>query len=432
MADLGSVGGGLQGIDTASPCVLTTVAAHGLADGDRISIGLPDGATTLCYVTATGYGGNQCALSGDSGCVNDLVIATGAVPAAGTPIVKLAHADFAVVAGINNYPAFASLEGPVADAVDFQQWLLTEAYVPHDQISLITSPNPPLVDPTPTLTEVSGAFGNLANKAALKPNFYLGRRFYIFLSGHGILPTRSGAPSFNETALLMANAGPITLGNHIGGYSYAEWFRAPGVFDEVLLFVDCCRDRMDAVALMPPVMTPLRPQRGPAKNFYAAATQMGSPSFEKPLGTPPQVRGVFSYSLMQALRSQSLCDATGMLTGQLLAAQLFRTVPALQGGQDPDIAYYADPAHDINIVARANPTLPTVCVNFADATLWGRTALLIGKNYPIPDASHMIDGAIWTLTLNSGLYTLKVLGRDDLSKPFEVTGKQEAQDVEFP
>jgi hypothetical protein len=347
-------------------------------------------------------------------------------------VVKLASDDYAVVAGINDYPAFTSLQGPVADAKEFRQWLLTEAYVPHDQIALITSPSPPLADPTPTLVQVSGAFEALANKAAYKASFHLGRRLYIFLSGHGILPTRSGAPSFNETALLMANAGPITLGNHLGGLSYAEWFRAPGVFDEVLLFVDCCRDLKDAVALMPPTMTPLDPQRAPGKSFYAAATQLASPSFEKPLGTPTRVRGVFSYALMQALRSQSLCDANSMLTGKLLASQLFNTVPALQGGQDPYIAYQADPARDIDIVKRANATLPSLCITFTDLTLTGQTAQLIGQHYPDPDVIRTVGDVPWCLKLNAGLYSVKVPGSTFPGKPFEVTGKEAVQHVQFP
>ena len=261
MSDYGPVGGGLLTVQSASPCLMKTLAAHGLADGDRVSIGLPDGATTLAYVKATGFPPAQFALFTDASCKVDLSFAPAAAPIAGTPIVKLAGSDYAVVAGINSYPAFSSLKGPVADAIEFQQWLLTEAFVPHDQIALVMSPVPevPGKSPTPTLVEVSGAFEALANKAVFQPLFHLGRRLYIFLPGHGILPTRSGTPNFNETALLMANAGPITLGNHLGAVTYAEWFRAPGVFDEVLLFVDCCRDLKDTVALMPPTMIPVLP-----------------------------------------------------------------------------------------------------------------------------------------------------------------------------
>lgn len=433
MSDFGPVGGGLLTIDAASPLAMSTVAAHGLVDGDRVSIGVPNGATPLAYVKTTGYPPSQFALFTDASCTVDLIFAAGAAPLAGTPIVKLASSDYAVVAGINTYPAFSSLQGPVADAIEFQQWLLTEAFVPHDQITLVTSPMPVVlgVPPTPTVVEVSGAFEVLANKAAFQPLYYLGRRLYIFLSGHGILPTRSGTPNFNETALLMANAGPITLGNHLGAVAYAEWFRAPGVFDEVLLFVDCCRDLKDTVALMPPTMIPLTPQRGPAKNFYAAATQLALPSFEKPLGAPLRVRGIFSYALMEALRSQSLYDASGMLTCSLLASQLHSAVPAMQDGQDPQITP-VDPTQDIAIVKRAAPKPPNLCVTFSDAALAGKTAVLIGPSYPVPDATHTIDGSPWSITLKPFVYNLKVPGGPYPNKPFELTGGEAVQNVQFP
>ena len=432
MSDYGPVGGGLLAVESKSPCVMTTVAAHGLTDGNRISIGLPNGATTLAYVKATGYAPSQIALFTDASCTVDLTFASVA-PTVGTPIVKLSGSDYAVVAGINTYPAFSSLQGPVADAIEFQQWLLTEAYVPHDQIALITSPVLPIpgTPATPTVVEVSGAFEALANKAVVQPLFYLGRRLYIFLSGHGILPTRTGTPNFNETALLMANAGPITLGNHLGAVAYAEWFRAPGVFDEVLLFVDCCRDLKDTVALTPPTMTPLIPQRGSAKNFYAAATQLALPSFEKPLGAPVRMRGVFSYALMEALRSQNLYDASGMLTCKLLASQLHSAVPAMQDGQDPQITP-VDPTQDIAIVKRANPALPNLCVRFSDPVLTGKTAQIIGPSYPVPDATHTINGSPWKVTLRPFLYNLKVPGCPYPNKPFELTGGEAIQNVQFP
>ncbi|MFZ1085845.1 MAG: hypothetical protein WAN35_12850 [Terracidiphilus sp.] len=432
MSDYGPVGGGLLTVQSASPCLMATATEHGLADGDRVSIGPPDGATTLAYVKATGFLPKQFALFTDANCTIDQTFAA-AAPVAGTPIVKLAGSDYAVVAGINTYPAFSSLQGPVADAIEFQQWLLTEAYVPHDQIALVTSPalEVPGEPPTPTVVEVSRAFEALANKAVIQPLFRLGRRLYIFLSGHGILPTRSGTPNFNETALLMANAGPITLGNHLGAVTYAEWFRVPGVFDEVLLFVDCCRDLKDTVALMPTTMIPLPPQRGPAKNFYAAATQLALPSFERMLGTPLRVRGVFSYALMEALRSQSLYDASGMLTCSLLASQLHSTVPAMQDGQDPQITPI-DPTQDIAIVKRTNPSPPNLCVTFSDAALTGKTAQLIGPSYPFPDATYTINGNPWNITLRPFVYNLKVPGCPYPDKPFELTGGEAVQNVQFP
>jgi hypothetical protein len=428
MADLGPVGGGVATVNGPAPLLIKTQFAHGLVDRDRVAIGMPDtSATPMCFVKCTGSPADTFAAY----TAVDLVTpATFSHPEAGTPIVKLAATDWAVVAGINVYPAFASLQGPVRDALYFKKWLLSQAFVPSDQISLIVTDDPPAHPIKPTLDQVKAAFEDLANKAVNNQDFYVGRRLYIFLSGHGIMPTRSGAPNFNETALLMANAGPITLGNHLGGFSYAEWFRASGVFDEVILFVDCCRDQKDLVALTPPPMQTLAGQRQPARHFYAAATQLASPSFEKPLGNPVEVRGVFSFVLMQALQSASLCDSSGVLTGKLLAAQLYKDVPVLQNNQQPDIDYKAE--FDVAFVKRLAPTKPRVIVSFSAADLIGKTAELIGRNYPTPEATRIVDANAWSLLLDPAAYILQVPGSPYQKKLFEVDGQQEVLNVAFP
>jgi hypothetical protein len=427
MVDFGPVGDGVVEVKGAPP-VLKMKSPHGLVDGDRVSIGTQDSTQTpLCFAKCSDFPADS---FGAYATANFATPAAFPLPPVGTPIVKLAASDHAVVAGINVYPAFASLQGPVRDALYFKKWLLTQAFVPWDQIHLVVTKDPPPDPIEPTLDQVRTAFEGLAYKALDNNNFYLGRRLYIFLSGHGIMPTRSGAPNFNETALLMANAGPITLGNHLGGFSHAEWFRAAGVFDEVILFVDCCRDQKDAVAPTPPSMQPLVPERAPARYFYAAATQLASPSFEKPLGNPPEVRGVFSFALMQALESTNLCDPLGMLTGKLLAAQLYKDVPALQNNQQPDIGY--NPQFDIAFVKRLTPTKPKLMVTFSAADLVGKTAELIGRSYPAPDVTHVIDNQSWSVLLDPFTYILQVPGAPYTKKLFEVDGQQEVQNVVFP
>jgi hypothetical protein len=227
----------------------------------------------------------------------------------------------------------------------------------------------------------------------------------------------------------MAYVVNITLGNHLGGYAYAEWFRALGVFDEVVLFLDCCRDEKQNVGLTPPSMPRLQAQRTPARRFYAAATQIGSESWEKDLGSPAEKRGVFSHVLMEALTSPSLCNPVGQLTGKVLASQLYKDVPLLQSGQDPDINYR--PEQDIVFIKRVTPKKPRVSIAF-DPSLVGRKVLLIGKDYPDPDADHVIvKDQTWELVLDPANYKLQIQDTD-IKKLFEVDGKKEKLDVTFP
>ncbi len=430
MPSLGPAGGGVARISQNSPAVVETQSSHGLADGDRVRIEAvePNDAPKLFYVKCSDHADNEFAAYSD---VQFKTPAEVNSVAQGACVVRLAAEDWAVIAGINYYPAYSQLNGPVRDATRFDRWLKSNAWVPDDQISLSVSPVPPpgsVADARPTLDEVKKGFENLARMAYTKDLHRVGRRLYIFLSGHGILPTRSEIPSFNEAALLMANSDTATLGNHLGGNAYAEWFRAAGVFDEVILFMDCCRDQKDNVALTPPSMPAIKAQRDAAKRFYAAATQLDSKSWERPFGTPPEVRGVFSHVLMEALESPSLCDSGGSLTGQILAGQLYKEVPKLQNGQNPDIDY--KPEFDIVFLKRFNQKRPQARITFA-AQFYGKTIELVGKNYPNSDATHVIDAQPWLVGLDPFNYKLEIKDTRQ-QKFFEVDGKHEVLDVTFP
>ncbi len=433
MPDPGPVGGGVATVIGTLP-VVETKTAHGLSDGERVRIGEGElgqqPPLPLYYAKCSGYPNNAFAAYTDAALLTPAAIGN---VSAGTTVVRLAAEDWAVVAGINGYWKYATLKGAVGDANRFAKWLLSEALVPDDQLRLVCSqvgPPASLETAQPTLDRVKGQFEDLARRAAKKDFYRLGRRLYIFLSGHGILPTRSALPNFNETALLMADVDSITIGNHVGGNAYAEWFRACGVFDEVVLFLDCCRDEMKNIGLTPPSMPFLDRQRAPARRFYAAATQMDSQSWERPFGSPPETRGVFSYALLEALNSQSLCDPNGLLTGKILAGQLYRDVPNLQNGQDPDIDYRLE--QDITFIRRLDPKKPKASITFAPG-LAGKTVLLIGKNYPEPDVPPyvIVNNQTWDLVLDPFNYKLQLQG-SEVKKNFEVDGKEEKLNVTFP
>ena len=113
--------------------------------------------------------------------------------------------DYAVVVGISKYGAIKpELEGPEKDACAFRDWLLASSggAVPKDNVALILSSQF-----QPTLTRVTVAFAKLMSltvkNAHKAPR--VGRRLYIYLSGHGITPRSDPLVSLNHAALLMAN-----------------------------------------------------------------------------------------------------------------------------------------------------------------------------------------------------------------------------------
>jgi hypothetical protein len=238
------------------------------------------------------------------------------------------------------------------------------------------------------------------------------------MAGHGVAPSDANG---NETVLLMANYRDAAPGFHIGARNYAEWFRSNGIFDEVLLFVDCCRDGYSGRARENPFPT-IERKRDEARKFYAMATGLHSKAWETCFNG--EQRGIFSYSLMGALRSAALVDENGDLTGQVLASNLLATVPKLMLNQEPSIEY-----DNIVIAKRPAPRRPQAKIAFADKYA-GMTASIFGKRYPEPDAVHVINAAPWTLNLDRFHYIVKVDGAA-LPQSFEVDGTREVVNVFF-
>jgi hypothetical protein len=428
---MGPIGGAIAVVPGPPPRV-DTHEPHALVDGDMVRLEGTDGAALVsdeCYVKVTGLKDRQCALYEDEALKTPAKLQHAYT--ADATLSKLAKDDVAVVVGISKYVNLTPLSGPEVDAVEFRRWVRSThgGCVPDRQARLIlssmyTTPAEPGAI-KPTLEEMKAEFKRYADLSASKPNYRVGRRLYIFLSGHGITPTHSSTPNFEEPALLAANVSAMSLGDHITGAAYAEWFRVHGLFDEVILFADCCRDLKDNVPPTPPPFPIFTAERDPGRRFYAAATKLDSKAFEKECGDPKKVRGVFSFVLMNALENSTLKNGSGWLTGSILAAHLSQAVPHLQKGQDPAIDFRAH--DDIQFVHRRTAP-PNASIAFP--TEWiGRTATLIGKDYPKPDAVHVITAAPWMLSLELAMY--KVIIDSGEFRRFEIDGTQDVENVSF-
>src|SRR5436190_9507306 len=136
MAEPGRVGGGVAGVDNASPVVIESKLDHGLTDGDRVRIThpvLPE-KWALGYAKSSGYAASKFALFEDSTLKRPAKV-DGAATVDAT-IDCLAQRDRAIVVGIDIYPEFTSLKGPTKDADDFKSWVRSGigGCVPDDQI----------------------------------------------------------------------------------------------------------------------------------------------------------------------------------------------------------------------------------------------------------------------------------------------------------
>jgi hypothetical protein len=308
--------------------------AHALADGERVRF-----SRKMYYVKA-GPDANTFFPYNDVAMTQPASL-NGVLP--GDVVDRLNSGDWAIIAGVNYYPGITNLVGPVRDAAEFRLWALGRGFVPDDQaITLPSSPAPPgtRAAAKPTILDVSAAFEVLTDAADKKRNRQLGRRLYIFLSGHGVAPMLTATPDYQEASLLAANCNKDSLYWNVGGRAYAEWFRARGIFEQVILFADCCRDLEDNVSPAILELPPWPIGRAPAgRQFYALPTMLGSRAYEREFGKPPVVRGIFSYVVVEALKNPKLYNDEGSLLASSLEQHLYTTVPSLNGKQDPIIDY---------------------------------------------------------------------------------------------
>ncbi|MEP6539024.1 MAG: hypothetical protein ABJF23_27050 [Bryobacteraceae bacterium] len=235
----------------------------------------------------------------------------------------MAEHDFAVIVGIGNYGMFQRLPGVVEAAREFEEWLVWRegGDVPKSSIKLVISPenrtwrNP--ASAQPTVDNVDAAFRVAARRAFDRKSPRLGR-LYIYLVGHGISPTLSAVPNLEDAALLMANADEATAGLHVPGQPYANWFRNAKAFEEIVLFMDCCRDNRPEVApRLPPFPRRVHPDANAVRYTYAYSTQFFVKSYVRSVGSSGS-RPVFSFALLEGLKGAARRE--GKITASTLRA----------------------------------------------------------------------------------------------------------------
>jgi len=345
----------------------------------------------------------------------------------------MAKDDWAIVVGVRFYPGLTNLAGPVNDAQDFYNWVTSDTggQVPSDQVALIISPayNEPLPAPQdaePKHATVQEAFDHLVYVAeaqsAAGNGLRVGRRLYIYMSGHGC------APRPNDSALLAANATRVIPGYHILGRLYADWFLRSNYFDEVMLLMDCCRESYPQA---PPNIPPYIDRTGPdavdkAKLFYGLATKWSRLSREREM-PDGHVHGVFTFALLEGLKGAACDPTTGQVTAATLGDYLYTNMKTFLKPQDlldpdvpkdPDIDYDKNPAAPFVITTVKIPDFK-VTINLPAASAGKRVEILNDKFTSLQSVSAAPP--VWELRLRRGTY-LAQIPVDALQHPFEVTG----------
>ncbi|MGI5242029.1 hypothetical protein [Dactylosporangium sp. CA-139066] len=215
---------------------------------------------------------------------------------------------FAVVVGINRYPAISDLRAAVGDAERFVEWLADPGggAVPVGNIELVPASgaavNPLLLDAAePAVHHINRALtkvnGLAARRLEVEPERWDATRLYLFVAGHGI------APRGGDGALLAANASSEELGHNIELSLYRRWYQLSGCFHELVVFADCCRSVAEGAPSNGPPFT-FRGRTGrPVRVTVGYASELGGAALEGRDGDDPNLRrGYFTEALLRGLR----------------------------------------------------------------------------------------------------------------------------------
>jgi hypothetical protein len=253
--------------------------------------------------------------------------------------------DFAIVVGISRYPGLgdspeaANLQAPDRDAKLVYNWLNNKngGAVPKKNIQLITSSQFPIAklarDAEPTTATINECFRIYLDKAqanqAAGTGTRVGRRLYIYVSGHGFSPKRYHGALYTATATKIAT-------EHVYVSDWVEWLQDTGYFDEFVLWMDCCMEREFTVVSQ---ATSFRQQGGsqaPGPTFIGLAAPRPLKTVEREIsGDKNQIHGVFTWALLNGLKGAAV-NQDGLITGPSLETHLLNTMKDYLAPQDAE------------------------------------------------------------------------------------------------
>lgn len=292
--------------------------------------------------------------------------------------------DFGLVVGVDHYSDIRELRGAVADAKEFLAWMCDPeggGVPPENALKVESCVNPP----TPLQTQVDIALMNLLEQASKSGG---GRRLYFHFSGHGAM---NRAETGADVALLLAMWSAIFNRVALSSDGYRSELEGAGIFQEIAIFLDCCRsEAIGAVGVRPTFTTRSFSPLGPTKVFLAYATDPGAAAFEAP--GADGWHGVFTKSLLSILRS----SPSGM------------SAQALKYRLEEQLGMHNQRAHVVNgfeahstFGKRGQAPPLEVVFRRARGEVW-----LLDANNAIAAKHHTAAGT-WKLSLEPGLYRLE-------------------------
>ena len=217
-------------------------------------------------------------------------------------------ASFALLVGINDYPltSYSSLKGPPNDLNIVRDWLMNDAKVPKENVVVSASPDPAETsnsDYPPTANQIWAKLRDLvfepgSDAVRYRPN----DRIYLYFSGHGFSSYVDERP---HAALFAGNAAK-RMSYNVCGTTMAQWLQRAGVYGEIVLVMDCCRDREISKRAGEPhfddIDDPARAKN--VRRFEIYAVPYGEKAQERQIPSPEgPTYGLLTWAFVQALRN---------------------------------------------------------------------------------------------------------------------------------
>lgn len=338
--------------------------------------------------------------------------------------------NYAVVIGIDFYEN-KPLSAGVRDAVNFSEFLKKKNLVPIENINLLLSDK----DTHSTSHEII----DLAIKSVIKDAIRHKtekNRLYFFFAGHGI------ADTFENTAMCM-KFWPLLPNHCISSSAYKSWFVNKGVFNEILFFLDCCREfdlNIDAKTPNDDWKTQIGDGNSP-DILICNSTKYGKLSYEinvtnDEIGVDEK-RGAFTTFLLNALEGDADKKNTGLITSYDLKNHVNRNFEtfAKQNNKLQKGDAYTQGTNGDNIIICDVEKL-TTNHNFeikfkrnSNVTLKGRDTET-GINAANLKTADVKEGEIWQCKLDQG-FSVLVDNVTDEKKLIENYSKNTMSYVEF-
>ncbi len=237
-------------------------------------------------------------------------------------------------------------------------------------------------------------------------------RLYFYVSGHGF------SSSASDVALLTADARKGDW-NHVSCEMLVEHFRSVQSFHELVVFADCCRDRVPTVAPSGPFWEkPDTLYAGSTRDILGFATGYGSKAFEPGVDADDQ-RGYFTKALLEGLGGRARNPDGDVDTTSLEAYVIPRLEELTTNKPLVEVQEAEMHGHNFKLVpgewlpAPEALDLQAVTLRFSQAP---PTPLAVFQSEDPAEqrAEALATGEPWVLQLKTGVYQVRQLDGEEI------------------